>query len=273
MGELKDALLGRQRVGEQDAPAVAVVATDQVVHDVGRHQADLEAVGIREDGAQPLVYDIRLQALVGPESLGSLLDLGEIAGPGLNEFLHRVARAPGSPGQRSRRAARPCDAEALGTVHRVLQKVAVGAEEQHHGIAERRARLGCVADVLFAHLASREQRVAEDLPKLSGDAPLVVLGEALEIDVEGLAQFEQERDRHRPLAALDQVQVAGGDTELGGHARLGEPALAPEPAHSLARHHLALHGTLLLLRTHSVAPRARGPMNLPNSQLHINLSH
>ena len=110
------------------------------------------------------------------------------------------------------------------------------------GIAERRARLGRVANVLIAHLASGKQRVAEHLPELGGDAPLVVFRKALEIDVERLAELEQERNRHGPLAALDQVEVARGDAELRRHARLGEPALAPEPAHSLARHHLALHG-------------------------------
>ena len=244
MGELEDAFLRRQRVGEQHAPAVAVVAPDQVVHDVRRHEADLEAVGVREHGAQPLVEAVGIEALVGPELLGSFLQLGEVTGPGLDDVLHLVALDGGGrsrEGRRGCRAATPGGAEPLRLVHRVFQEVAVGAEEEDDGIAERGARLGRVANVLIADTASGKQRVAEHLPQLGGDTPLVVFREALEIDVERLAELEQEGNRHGPLAALDQVQVARGDAELRRHARLGEPALAPEPAHSLARHHLALH--------------------------------
>ena len=132
MGELEDALLRRQRVGEQHAPAVAVVAPDQIVHDVRRHDADLEAVGVREHGAQPLVEAIGIEARVGPEPLGGFLQLGEIAGPRLDEVLHLVAREPGSPARRGRRTAVRFPgsvAKPLRTVHRVFQEVAVGAEE------------------------------------------------------------------------------------------------------------------------------------------------
>ena len=149
---------------------------------------------------------------------------------------------------------RPGAAETPGAVRRVLQEVAVGAEEVDDGIAERGAGLGRVADVLIADAASGKQRVAEHLPELGGDTPLVVFRKALEIDVERLAELEQERHRDGPLAALDQVEVARGDSKLCGHARLCEPALAPEPADSLARHHLALHGPPLV-RTPD-APRA-----------------
>ena len=149
-----------------------------------------------------------------------------------------------------------CVAEPLRDIHRVLQQVAVGAEEADDGIAQRRARLGRVADVLIAHLASREQRIAEDLPELSGDAPLVVFREALEVDVEGLAELEQEGNRYRALASLDQVQVARGDSELGCHARLGKPALPAEPAYSLACHYLALHGALLIVAADRAPLRA-----------------
>ena len=242
MGELEDALLRRQRVGQQYAPAVAVVASDQVVHDVRGHDADLEAVGVSKDGAQPLVEAIGIEARVGPEPFGSLFQLGEIAGSGLDDVMHLVARDPGRRSQGGRRALLPGAAEPLGTVHRVFQKVTVGAEEEDDGVAERRTGLGRVANVLIPHLASGKQRIAEHLPQLGSDTPLIVIREALEIDIERLAELEQEGNRHGPLAALDQVQVARGDSELRRHARLGEPAFAPEPAYSLARHHLALHG-------------------------------
>ena len=82
MGELEDALFRRQRVGEQHAPAVAVVAADQVVHDVRGHDADLDAVRVREHGAQPLVKAIGIEARVGPGPLGSLFQFGEVGEPG-----------------------------------------------------------------------------------------------------------------------------------------------------------------------------------------------
>ena len=216
---------------------------------------DLEAVGVREDGAQPLVEAIGIEARVGPELLGGLLQLGKIARPGLDEIMHRVARDSGGPSQRRRRAFRRSVAETLCNVRRVLQQVAVGAEEADDGIAQRRACLGRVADVLIAHLAACEQRIAEDLPELSGDPPFVVLREALKVDVEGLAELEQEGNRHRALAALDQIEVTRGDSELRCHARLGQPALPAEPAHPLACHDLALHGLLRIVAT--AAPRAR----------------
>ena len=181
---------------------------------------------------------------------------GKVAGPGLDDVLHLVARHPGSPGYRGRRAVGAGLSETLGAVHGVFQEVAVGAEEVDDGIAERGTGLGCIANVLIAKPASGKQRVAEHLPELGGDAPLVVLREALQIDVERLAELEQEGNRDGPLAALDQVQVARGDAELRRHARLGQPALAPEPADSLARHHLALHGPLLA-RIARCAPCAR----------------
>ena len=198
-----------------------------------------------------------IEARVGPEPLGRLLELGEVAGSRLDDVLHLVARNPGNPGDRGRQAVRPGRSKTLGTVHRVFQEVAVGAEEVDDGIAECGTGLGCIANVLIAQPASGKQRVAEHLPELGGDAPLVVLRKALQIDVERLAELEQEGNRDGPLAALDQVQVARGDAELRRHARLGEPALAPEPADSLARHHLALHGP----------PLARSP-DMPRAPAH-----
>ena len=64
---------GASAVGEQHPPAVAIVAPDQIVHDVRGHYADLKAVGVREDGAQPLVEAIGVQSGVGPEAPGDLL--------------------------------------------------------------------------------------------------------------------------------------------------------------------------------------------------------
>ena len=154
MGELEDALLRRQRVGEQYAPAVAVVAPDQLVHDVRGHDADLEAVGVSKDAAQPLVEAIGIEARVGPEPLGSLFQLREIAGSGLDDVMHLVARDPGRRSQGGRRAILPGGAKPLDNIRRVFQEVAVGAEEEDDGIAERRAGLGRVANVLIAQLAS-----------------------------------------------------------------------------------------------------------------------
>ena len=111
-------------------------------------------MGVRKDGAQPLVEAIGIEARVGPEPFGRLLKLGEIAGPGLDDVMHLVARDPGRRSQGSRRAILPGGAKPLGNIRRVFQEVAVGAEEEDDGIAERRAGLGRVANVLIAHLAS-----------------------------------------------------------------------------------------------------------------------
>ena len=72
--------------------------------------------------------------------------------------------------------------------------------------------------------------VGEDLAQAHGEAPLVLLGQVLEVDLEGLAKLEQKRDRHRPLVVLDQVEVARTDAKLLRHLLLSQAPILPQPA-------------------------------------------
>jgi hypothetical protein len=76
--------------------------------------------------------------------------------------------------------------------------------------------------------------VGKDLAQPHGQLALVLLRQVLQVNLEGLAKLEQERDRDGPLVVLDQVQVAGADAELFGHLLLGQAAVLAQPANLIA---------------------------------------
>ena len=80
-------------------------------------------------------------------------------------------------------------------------------------------------NVSVLDVALREDHVAERLLEISGEPPLVVLGERLQVHLEQLGELQQQGDRERTLVALDQVQVARRDPQALREVGLREPGL------------------------------------------------
>ena len=87
------------------------------------------------------------------------------------------------------------------------------------------AELGEIAQLLFRQLDLAEQRIGEDLVQFGEEAVLIGGGEVAQIEIVGLGEPQQDLRRHRPLVALDQVDVAGRNAEPFGDLGLRQPQL------------------------------------------------
>ncbi len=94
-----------------------------------------------------------------------------------------------------------------------------------------------------------EERIAEGLEEIGGEARVLRRGEGVEIDLEALREPDQERRGERAPVVLDEVQVARRDAEALRELNLGEVLAAPERLHLGAEKRCV---------SHADPPRARG---------------
>ena len=108
----------------------------------------------------------------------------------------------------------------------------VGGVQPLQRVRHAGAEFGEIAQFLFRQVDLPEQRIGEDLVQLGEETVLVGGGEVAQIEVIGFRQPQQQLRRHRPLVALDQVDIARGNAKALGDLGLRQPQLladAPEP--------------------------------------------
>ena len=229
VGDLEGAAGRVHDLGDEQLTPVQVVPAQPLAHDVDRQHPDADAVA----RAQPLGHRVErlrpLQREVGGEGLGEIVELGEMVALVVQDSAHTLDR---------RIAGQALGAVGVGVdQHARLARLArggVGAIEPLHGGDDG----GCVFGGID-QLGARHRRVAEDgvgqhlLEAFDGRAG-AILHELARVDAVGVGQPCQHGQGDGSLVALHQVEVGGGDGELGGHTRLGEAALAPQPLQTRA---------------------------------------
>ena len=98
------------------------------------------------------------------------------------------------------------------------------------------------SDVLLSDLGVPRYELVE----LANNAPSVadaiaIGGEAANIDLILLGEFEQQRGGHRPLVAFQVVEIAGADRKAQRHVGLRQLMVAAKPAETMAEEKLAGH--------------------------------
>jgi len=158
------------------------------------------------------------------------VQLGEVIAARLDVFAHPFGRAvvvQGLAGADSR----PC-ARAL---------VVEGAIQSQQGIGDARRLVQQMQQFVTRRRQALEDRVAEDLAQLGGVglSPLIQMAQ---IDVVGLGQTQQQLGRDGALVAFDVIEIAGRNRQIGGHGRLGEAQVPPQPLEAGAQEQLAVGG-------------------------------
>jgi hypothetical protein len=73
-------------------------------------------------------------------------------------------------------------------------------------------------------------------------AARIVGRQAAQVQVIGVGQAQQDLGGDRPLVAFQQVQIAGRDAQVLGHAALGDAQVAPQPLEPAAEKQLLVMG-------------------------------
>ena len=94
----------------------------------------------------------------------------------------------------------------------------------------RRIGLGQVADFEVGHVAVGEDVVAERLHQVAQQPALVAVDQFARLDAEIAGDGKQQRHRHLAAVVLDQVEVAGRNTERRRQIGLGQLARAAATA-------------------------------------------
>ena len=190
------------------------------VEQLGRHHPRLDPEPLLEAPPQRLGDRQRVAQRPG-QRLGGFLEIGEMVALGLDMVAH-----PALGGQRRARLA----LLALAADRRVAPHVGEGGVEPGDRVGHRRRIVGDLEQLVARDAEVGEHRVGEDLGELLGAGAVRALGgEALEVDVIGLGEPKQHLRGHRPLVALEMVQIGRRDADLGRHRALVEPELAPQP--------------------------------------------
>ena len=129
-----------------------------------------------------------------------------------------------------------------------------GPVEPQEGLSRAGRVVDHVEEFVTGHLKTLEQGVGENLGQF-GFAGWAVLTELAQIDVVGLGQAKQKLGRNRPLVALDVIQIAGRDPQIGRHGGLGQVSVAPHPLQPGSQKQLSVRDGIHGLECHNMTNR------------------
>ena len=195
---------------------MVVPAPKRVAHDLGRHHPDADVVHLLDMGAQAGKQRVPVQGGAFPDRFRRPFQRVEMVVLRLQEVADLLQR-----GKRCSRLNRPVAAVAVRQRLGILPEPAIGLVQAQHALGGGRRGRNELPDLAVRYPLLGEQRVPEHLAEPGGKPLVVILGELLEVDLEGLAQFEQQWHGDRPLVVFDQIQVARRDPDLSRHLRLG----------------------------------------------------
>ena len=220
---------GAERLGQQQAFAVRVVAAGPFDHDLDRQGADAEAVKGLEAGADPGLerFAGRVSLERSGEGFAEGVEFGKMIAAGLDVFANPVGRTVvGSAG--------------FGTVAGAA--VGEGAVEAKQGVSGGGLVLGQLDDLVARHREALEDRIGEGLGQFGLGSGAGGLAQGAQVYVIGIGQPQQQLGRDGALVALDMVQIGGRNAEIARHGRLGQGEIAPQPLEAAAEEQLAISG-------------------------------
>ena len=221
-----------------------IVAAQRAGHHLDRHDPGLDAELALQALAHGRRQVLRVGLQLGDDLLGQGLQLGEVVALGADQIADPV-------GGRGLLGGRPRPVRALeGAQVDHPAAIQIGAIEPRHRLGQARRQLGDLGRLVARNAQVGEHLVGQHLFQ-PGPAARVVGREAAQVQVIGVGQAQQDLRRHRPLIALQQVQVAGRNAQLLGHPRLGHAQVAPQPFQPPTEKELLVIG-LCVGRRHSV---------------------
>jgi hypothetical protein len=119
--------------------------------------------------------------------------------------------------------------------------------ELENGPRRRRIGLGQVADFEIGHVAVGKDIVAKGFHEVAEQPALVAVDQLTRLDAEIARDRKQQRHRHLAPVVLDQVQVAGRDTQRRGEVGLRQLAQASQALDAAADLHFRSVAHRLLL--------------------------
>ena len=119
--------------------------------------------------------------------------------------------------------------------HRFLER----GIEAGDGIGEGRRIMGQFGKLVARHSKVAEQGVAENLGELVGPGSNAPGGsEGADVDLVDFRQLEQQARGHRPLVALEVIEIARTDAKRRGHVGLRQFMVAAKAAQTVAEEEL-----------------------------------
>ena len=107
---------------------------------------------------------------------------------------------------------------------------AEGVEEAGKGLGRARLGVGEFGQFHAVELQAREDGVGRGFLQVGDQLPVAFTGEGPDIDVEGVGKGEEDAGGDRALVALQQVEIAGRQTQRLGGFGLREAAFTPQAA-------------------------------------------
>ena len=214
---------------------MAVITAQGIFHHVERQDADLDAVGGEKISAERFVKRVLIELGVAPNLLSSIFQIGKIIAPRLKEILNFLT------GQTERRHTTDLIgiAQTFGQIESIVDQFAVAAKQREDGFTADRTCGRHILDILVGDAFPGKKRVAEHFFQLRRHTRFVIDGEALQVDIVSLSEFQQQLHGDRALIALDQIEVAGRNTHLLGHLALRQAALQAHPPEAWPDHDFA----------------------------------
>ena len=226
VGEREGAVLGAKLRRQQELPPVGVVELADIAELVLRNHASGDPPRL----LQPPPHRLRHRQWIAQrpaQRLGALLQLGIMVAVLLDIVAHPIFRRD----QRARIAVAGQARVAPGFLQRGI--------EPGDGVGDRRRVVGQLGQLVARHVEVGEQRIGEDLGQLVGPgARPAARGEGCARRLVNVGQLEQQRRGHRPLVALEMVQIARADAEARRHVGLRHGAVAAQAAQAVAEEEL-----------------------------------
>jgi hypothetical protein len=143
--------------------------------------------------------------------------------------------------------------------------VAVGAVQVDHGPGEFRRGSDELAEPGLGQLGRAEQRVAQGLGQVAQQPRLIIVQKRLQIDLEDMAEGDQQRRGYGPLFVLDQIEIARRYLQPRRQRFLAQSSLAPQAPHRRSEHRLPGHGRPSwgcpdVYRLYYIVPRSVGQL-------------
>ena len=230
VGEGESAVFGPQLRRHAESPPVRIVNLADVPELRLWNDRRADPPGFLEPPPHRLGHGQRI-AERAAQRLGRLLQLGVMVAVLLDIVAHPVL------GRDERASIAPFHVwMPLGFLHRRV--------EPGDRVGDGGRVVGEFNQLVARHAEVAEKGVGENLTEGVGARASAAAGrESPHVDVVKLGQLQQQRCGHRPLVALQMIEIAGADPEALRHVCLGRLMVAAQAAQAVTQEEFGRHGS------------------------------